>query len=223
MSARLQNLFSKFVDDQIRAIEETKVKIKKRKGVIAFMRIFPHFAMSVENIFAGATRSSGNTSAVMDVRQMVDGAYERINQAMWVSLKQIAKEGPSLGQVNAQAGGDVEDKEILNYHILLIENMNHYIEEVEDGGQENVLAHWKGKALMERAEHMDEYIKRVVRRPLGKVMVSKTTFRRYIKIVTNVMIGLCRVHRGPAKAPSWTVRCVQAFPLAKHCKEGSRC
>ena len=50
--------------------------------------------------------------------------------------------------------------------------MNHYIEEVDDGGQENVLAKWKGKALMERAEHMDEYVKRVVRRPLGKVLVS---------------------------------------------------
>ena len=73
----------------------------------------------------------------------------------------------------AGQGADSEDKEILNYHILLIENMNHYIEEVEDGGKEgSVLARWKGKALMERADHLDDYIKRVVRRPLGKVLVS---------------------------------------------------
>jgi hypothetical protein len=38
---RLAGLFSRFLDDQIKAIEETKVKIKKRKGVILFMRVFP--------------------------------------------------------------------------------------------------------------------------------------------------------------------------------------
>lgn len=38
---RLAGLFSRFSDDQVKAIEETKVKIKKRKGVIAFMKVFP--------------------------------------------------------------------------------------------------------------------------------------------------------------------------------------
>lgn len=38
---RLAGLFSRFLDEQVRAIEETKVKIKKRKGVIAFMKVFP--------------------------------------------------------------------------------------------------------------------------------------------------------------------------------------
>ncbi len=38
---RLAGLFSKFLDQQVQAIEETKVKIKKRKGVIGFMRVFP--------------------------------------------------------------------------------------------------------------------------------------------------------------------------------------
>ena len=138
------------------------------------MRIFPHFSMSVENIFAGAVKTSPNTPPVVEVRLMVDNAYDRINQAMLVSLKQIAKETPSVGAMSAGQGADSEDKEILNYHILLIENMNHYIEEVEDGGKEgSVLARWKAKALMERAEHMDEYVKRVVRRPLGKVLVSR--------------------------------------------------
>jgi len=169
-SARLHNLFTKFIDDQIRAIEDTKVKIKKRKGVIAFMRIFPNFAISVENIYSGATRGAPTTPDLMEVRSMIDTAYDRINQAMWVSLKQIARESPTMG---GQQGADPEDKEVLNYHILLIENMNHYIEEVDDGGKEDaVLTRWKGKALMERAEHLDEYVKRVVRRPLGKVLVS---------------------------------------------------
>src|SRR5262249_47701005 len=38
---QLRGMFIKFLKEQVRAIEATKVKIKKRKGVIDFMRIFP--------------------------------------------------------------------------------------------------------------------------------------------------------------------------------------
>ena len=41
LHTRLKGLFSRFVDEQIRAIEDTKVKLKKRKGVILFIRVFP--------------------------------------------------------------------------------------------------------------------------------------------------------------------------------------
>lgn len=33
--------FARFLEEQVKAIEETKVKIKKRKGVVGFMRVFP--------------------------------------------------------------------------------------------------------------------------------------------------------------------------------------
>ncbi|KAL1297335.1 hypothetical protein AAFC00_004881 [Neodothiora populina] len=171
LSQRLATLFQKFVDDQIRAIEDTKVKIKKRKGVIAFMKIFPPFAGAVENVYHGAAGRLDGTPAVAAARHMIDEAYVRINKAMWDSLKVIARESPTATAITAAQGVDPEDKEILNYHILLIENMHHYIEEVDDGGKEgSVLAEWKGKALMDRAEHMEEYVIRVVRRPLGKIM-----------------------------------------------------
>lgn len=38
---RLAGLFALFLDEQVKVIEDTKVKIKKRKGVIGFMRVFP--------------------------------------------------------------------------------------------------------------------------------------------------------------------------------------
>jgi hypothetical protein len=183
LSTRLQTLFAKFVDDQIRAIEETKVKIHKRKGVIAFMRIFPHFSAAVENVFAAVARADydGPGDSVAEVRRLVDDAYARINRSMFDSLKTIAKESPtagaSAGAQNALArqGGadDPEDKEMLNYHVLLIENMNHYIEEVDDGGREGVLAEWRGRAMLERQEALEAYVGRVVRRPLGKLLVSQ--------------------------------------------------
>lgn len=170
--------FERFVIEQIRAIEDTKVKIKKRKGVIAFMKIFPHFAAAVENVFSGVAGSDydGPAPCILETRGLVDDAYERINRAMFDSLKVIAKESPVAGvpatKQSLAGGDDPEDKQMLNYHILLIENMNHYIEEVDDGSKEGVLAEWKGRAMMERSEALDAYVSRVIRRPLGKLLVS---------------------------------------------------
>jgi hypothetical protein len=103
---------------------------------------------------------------------------------MFDSLKVIAKEGPGGAAVvekGGKAGGggggtdDPEDKEMLNYHVLIIENMNHYIAEVDDGGRRSVLVEWKGRAERERGEAMEAYVGQVVRRPLGKLLVSITS------------------------------------------------
>ena len=175
MSQRLATTFQKFVDEQIRAIEDTKVKISKRKGVIAFMKIFPLFSSGVEAMYHGAAGRADATMAVQGARQMIDDAYVRINKAMWDSLNVIARAAPAAGS-NADKDAD---KELLNYHILLIENMHHYIEEVDDGGKEgSVLTQWKARALMDRAEHMEQYVEKVVGRPLGKVMVCQNAMFR---------------------------------------------
>jgi hypothetical protein len=89
---RLKSLFSRFLDEQIRAIEDTKVKIKKRKGVIAFMKTFPHFSIAIENMLP----SSSDGGDQLEIRRMVNDAYQRINKAMFESLKVIAKESPTV-------------------------------------------------------------------------------------------------------------------------------
>ncbi|KAH8812046.1 exocyst complex component Sec3-domain-containing protein [Xylogone sp. PMI_703] len=155
--SRLLGLFSKFLDEQIRAIEETKVKINKRKGVIAFMRIFPSFSLSLETMLV--------TSVDLEIRQTVNQAYTRINKTMFESLKVIARENPAA----QTAGADPEDKEALNYQILLIENMNHYLEEV-DTRSNPVLEEWRENANQEMDEHMSLYLGAVIRRPLGKLL-----------------------------------------------------
>ncbi|KAL8956981.1 MAG: hypothetical protein Q9193_005632 [Seirophora villosa] len=157
---RLIAVFNRFVDDQLHGIEDTKVKIKKRKGVIAFMKIFPNFSLALEAMLPPRTQ--------LPIRTVVDDAYHKINRAMFESLKFIAKESPTAGQGIA-GGGDPEDKEALNYHILLIENMNHYIEEVYSKDNP-VLTQWKEQAQLEMAEHMDLYLAAVLRRPLGKLL-----------------------------------------------------
>ncbi|KAL8932415.1 MAG: hypothetical protein Q9216_006848 [Gyalolechia sp. 2 TL-2023] len=157
---RLITVFNRFIDEQIHGIEDTKVKIKKRKGVIAFMKTFPTFSLAVEAMLPPLTR--------LPIRSMVDEAYRKLNRAMFESLKFIAKESPTAAQA-IPSGGDPEDKEALNYHILLIENMNHYLEEVY--AKDNpVLSEWREQARLEMAEHMDLYLAAVLRRPLGKLL-----------------------------------------------------
>jgi exocyst complex component 1 len=162
LSTRLTNEWSKFLNSQIRAIEETKVKVNKRKGILHFMRIFPVFSAHIESMLPPA-----NTD-LNEVRTLVDEAYRQIIKAMFDSLRAIAKETPSASQ---GPSGDPEDKEALNYHILLIENTNHYVEHVDPRGDQ-VLEEGKQKALEQYEEHLSLYVDAVIRRPLGKIMVS---------------------------------------------------
>ncbi|KAF7558480.1 hypothetical protein G7046_g5673 [Stylonectria norvegica] len=157
----LEGRFKKFVDEQIRAIEETKVKINKRKGVISFIRVFPTFSVAVENMLVGV--DSG-----LAARRTIDREYNRLLKAMFDSLMVIARENPTVSVTNG-AVVDPEDKEALNFHILLIENMNHFLEETDTRGLE-ILEEWKDQADATYQEHMDLYLNAVMRRPLGKVL-----------------------------------------------------
>jgi hypothetical protein len=69
--------------------------------VAHFIRYFPVYVGRVENQLVGA-----NT---LEIRQSVDRAYDRIVQTMFDSLKHMAK-----------MNGEDEDKEQLNYHVILI-------------------------------------------------------------------------------------------------------
>ncbi|KAJ5157128.1 uncharacterized protein N7482_008228 [Penicillium canariense] len=163
LHSRLMGLFNRFVDEQLRGIEDTKVKVNKRKGVISFMRVFPHFCTAVENMLAHSVAET------CDIRVSVNDAYDRINRAMWESLKFIAKEAPGQAPGVAASAGDPEDKEVLNYHILLIENMNHYVEEV-DVHSLPVLERWADRARQDFEAHMKLYLDAVIHRPLGKLL-----------------------------------------------------
>ena len=87
--------------DQLKGIEQTKLSSKKRRGVAQFIKNFPAYASRVENQLIGAD--------TLEIRTNVDTAYERITQAMFDSLKQMAK-----------LEGEGEDKGQLNYHVILI-------------------------------------------------------------------------------------------------------
>ncbi|KPI34834.1 Exocyst complex component SEC3 [Cyphellophora attinorum] len=168
---RLAGLFQKFIDEQVKAIEETKVKVSKRKGIIPFMRTFPIFSSIVE----GMIPQEFYHNESLELRFILNDAYSRILKAMWESLSFIAKDNPASGTSTgvasttapAAGSGDPEDKEALNYHILLIENMNHYLEEVQVHDN-MILRDWRDRAEKDMYKHLSQYVDAVIRRPMGK-------------------------------------------------------
>ena len=85
---RLNGLFNRFVDQQIRGIEETKVKINKRKGVISFMRTFPVFSTAVENMLTAHSSSSLSDSRdlvarFLAYRARVGGTRHGVTRPFW--------------------------------------------------------------------------------------------------------------------------------------------
>lgn len=149
------------MDGQIRAIDETKVKINKRKGVIAFIKVFPNFATIVESMLPPADGPER-----LETRSMVDEAYNKIIRLMFDSLKTIARATPAAAPAS---NADPEDKEALNHHILLIENMFHFYNELDEHG-DPVLGEWRGKAMLMMSEHQELYLNAIIRRPLGKLL-----------------------------------------------------
>jgi exocyst complex component 1 len=153
------------------------------------MRTFPNFSAAVESMLPPTATGTGNET--LEVRLIVNEAYTKLNKAMWECLNFIAKDEPGarpsssnhtgvgIGLAHAAAhalsgptassstAADPEDKEALNYHILLIENMNHYLEEV-DSRSNPVLKEWRGRASDDLASHLAQYTDAVIRRPLGK-------------------------------------------------------
>ncbi|KAK9694829.1 hypothetical protein K7432_013266 [Basidiobolus ranarum] len=150
---RLTTIFERFVDDQLRAIEDTKVKTKKRSGMLSFVMTFPNFVARLEG-----SLGSCNT----DVRQLVSQAYGRIVKTMFDSLDAIAKEADSMS---------ADDKEQLNIHILTMENMHHFFMEIRRFKIPILEAY--GKQAREMYEmSLSCYVRAVMRRPLTRLLVK---------------------------------------------------
>ncbi|KAG7450696.1 uncharacterized protein BT62DRAFT_927969 [Guyanagaster necrorhizus] len=147
---RLKGLLDRHVNEQIQGVERTKLTSKKRKGVVPFVRLFPGYIGRVESQLLGTNG--------LEVRTIVDGAYERIVDTMFESLKQMAK-----------MDGEGEDKGQLNYHVILIENMHHFVAEISQMELGSV-AGFLRKAEAIYDENLGAYVKIILRRPFAKII-----------------------------------------------------
>jgi hypothetical protein len=92
-------------NEQVKIIDNAKTNVRKRKGVAFFIRHFPTFVERVEAHLEGADG--------LPVRAKVDAGYEKVVNAVFGSVTQIAKMDRAEGQA-------AEDKGQLNYHIIII-------------------------------------------------------------------------------------------------------
>ncbi|KAF4623518.1 hypothetical protein D9613_002135 [Agrocybe pediades] len=159
--SRLKIVFDRHVSEQLKGIEKTKLSSKKRRGVAHFVRHFAAYAGRVESQLIGASN--------LEIRTNVDSAYERIVQSMFDSLKQIAK-----------LEGEGEDKGLLNYHVILIENMQYFVLEMSqlDVPSLNTFTR-RAEAIYD--ENLGAYIKIVFRRPFGKIIEFFDSLERFAK------------------------------------------
>ncbi|KAI0801061.1 exocyst complex component Sec3-domain-containing protein [Fomes fomentarius] len=158
---RLKAMFERQVNDHIKSIEETKLTSKKRKGVAPFIKYFPTYISRVETQLIGAD--------TLEIRQSVDATYDKIVQAMFDALKQMAK-----------MSGDEEDKGQLNYHVIIIENMHYFVAEVSQIEIGTVAMFLKrAEAIYE--ENLNAYVKIVLRRPFSKIIEYFEGVERLLK------------------------------------------
>ncbi|GAA6059402.1 hypothetical protein JCM10212_003634 [Sporobolomyces blumeae] len=143
--------------EQIRGIEQTKLTLKKRKGVVPFVRIFPNFVARVESQLEGCDK--------LDVRKVVNAQYERIVATMFECLQQMAKMD---GEGQGQAPGEGKDQ--LNYHVILIENMHHIIAVFSGKQKVAALAPFVQQAREKYDQNLASYIRLILRRPLARVV-----------------------------------------------------
>ncbi|KAI9205813.1 exocyst complex component Sec3-domain-containing protein [Polychytrium aggregatum] len=150
---KASSIFEKFVDEQLKGIEETKVNFKKRTGILPFIRTFPHFVDRME----GCLEDSDGPA-----RQGVCRAYERIVQKIMETLNDVARE------VAADSKLSNDDKEQLNIHIINVENMHHFYSEVRARKVVFMDPFVKQTKTLYDISLLS-YGKAVIRKPLGKL------------------------------------------------------
>ncbi|CAG8567139.1 5970_t:CDS:10, partial [Diversispora eburnea] len=153
-------IFERFINDQLRAIEDTKVTSKKRKGIVIFIRIFPRFVERIEH--------SMKSADLLEIRRTVNRGYERIVKTMFESLDAIAKDADEFLPTSA------DDKEQLNAHIITLENMHHFYSEIRTR-KIMALEPFMRSARSSYDKHLEAYAKSVIRKPFGIESLLRTT------------------------------------------------
>ncbi|KAJ3771437.1 exocyst complex component Sec3-domain-containing protein [Lentinula raphanica] len=147
---RLKGQFDRHINEQIRIVEQTKITSKKRNGVAPFVKRFPVYIARIESQLIGADG--------LEIRMNVDAAYEKVVNTMFDSLKQMAK-----------MEGEGEDKGQLNSHVILVENMHHFVAETSQMEIGSVASFVK-KAEAIYDENLNAYVKIILRRPFAKII-----------------------------------------------------
>ncbi|CCA67704.1 related to Exocyst complex component Sec3 [Serendipita indica DSM 11827] len=166
---KMVSYHARHLDELIKSIEATKLSSKKRRGVVHYIRYFPIFVNRVESQLAGADS--------FEIRTLVDTSYEKLVNAMFDSLQQMAK-----------LEGEGEDKGQLNYHIILIENMHSFINDLSQQSLGSI-AGFTRRAEVIYDENLSAYVRLVLRRPFQKLMDFVDGAEKLLKTMSPTDVG----------------------------------
>ncbi|EJU00131.1 hypothetical protein DACRYDRAFT_101160 [Dacryopinax primogenitus] len=152
---RMYQMYDRMIDEQIKAIEQTKLTTKKRIGAAHFIKYFPVFVSRVESQLVGCEG--------MEIRNKVDGSYERLVTSMFECLQQMAK----LDGGDSQAA---EDKGQLNYHVIMIENMSAFRSDMSQL-EVSSTRQFVSRADAAYQENLEAYLRLILRRAFNRLMV----------------------------------------------------
>lgn len=175
LQKRLTDIFERFMDEQIRIINETHSTLKKRSGILPFIRVFP---LLVDRLESCLDNWDGPASFLLT------RTYEKLSKAIFDTVEKIAKSeeptsptGASTAAPNTTTASSSttnqssqnDDKEMLNRHILMIENMHTIQTALRTRKIKSFDASIKLAKQMYDT-HLDLYVKFVIRKPLGKLL-----------------------------------------------------
>ncbi|KAJ1912004.1 hypothetical protein H4219_005760 [Mycoemilia scoparia] len=158
---KLLNIFNNYINEQIQHINQTKLTLKKRTGVASFVHVFPNAVQKLENLI-------GNT--MTPARSIVNQAYDHISASIFKTLNDLGKLADQHVAKNTE-DKDAE-KEKINASIISLVNMDALIvglKGVNYSSMSTISEHIE-EAKRLYTENMEDYIKMLLKRPIGKIM-----------------------------------------------------
>lgn len=173
LTDRITSIWNHFIDQQATRIGNTILSCKKRSGPIYVVRVFPMLCQRIEqDVSKEAAKDDLNS---LPVRILLNDSYEKLGQAILTILQKMESDVTSRS-VNPRADtvvstADYEDKELMNYHVIMIENMHLFTQGLESLSQSvSALYNLRSNALQIYAKEQKLYIDFILHRPLGKLM-----------------------------------------------------
>ncbi|XP_052277522.1 exocyst complex component 1-like isoform X2 [Dreissena polymorpha] len=139
---KIKRNFDKFVQQQIKTIEENKVSKKAKCGIISFVHTFEDFANQAEVIFRNSERHTD-----------LDKAYQKLVAAIFGSIQRIAAEHPKTPK-----------------EVIMMENF-HHMHSTLSQLKIPCLENEKKEAKAKYNEYLSAYTKERLGRPLEKLHV----------------------------------------------------
>lgn len=173
---RVISIWNGFVSKQVAKIGQALVSSKKRTGPISAVKVFSLFCQRIEyDLTYGMNASKETNLDDLEVRGLVNDAYEKLGKTIITTLQKTKASMAHSESVGIESGKvediDYEDKIKMNYHILMIENMNVFLDGLLAFDRSNRSIHnLREMATKVYYQEMRLYVEFVLHRPFGKLM-----------------------------------------------------